>query len=509
LRQKGLYRQKFLYCPMAVLLCLIRAGKTVIVSALSGKFFAVDKERVYFIIRCIMKITVIGGGGVRSLFLASSIVRRAHELDIKQVVFMDNNKEKLRIFGAFAYRMARRINPEIDFLLSDDAQAALTDADYIITTIRPGGDKSRIEDEQIALSCGVLAQETTGAAGFAFAMRTIPVLEQYCRLVKQYAKKNAKVFNFTNPAGLVSQALYDLGFDFCYGICDAPSGMLRQLAMLYSPERPDAMNMKVYGLNHLSFFENITLDGRDITAQIINDERAYAQTDLRFFEPELLHHLGCIPNEYLYYYYYPEKALVNIRTASGTRAEAIQAINEGMMRELSAKNILDVSETELDECLGIYEKWYSKRENAYMSQETGVRRNVQWTLNQEEGGYAGVALKFIDIENGKAASSDMVLCVPNGDAIPGLAADDIVEISCEIKNSRPAPHRFGPIEAGRFELIRRVKSYERLAAQAIIQKDIGRAIDALMLHPLVGSYPAARSLARKYFTANAAFARPE
>jgi 6-phospho-beta-glucosidase len=422
---------------------------------------------------------------------------------------MDTDREKLGIFGALALRAARRINPALDFSLSDDARAALTDTDYVITTIRPGGDKARIVDEQIALSNGVLAQETTGAAGFAFAMRTIPVLEYYCRLVKQYSKKTAKVFNFTNPAGLVSQALHDMGFDFCYGICDAPSGMLRQLAKLYSPEKPDAMNMKVYGLNHLSFFEQITLDGKDITAQIIRDERAYTQTDLRFFEPELLHHLGCIPNEYLYYYYYPEKTLMNIRSAPKTRAEAICEINEGMMRELSSKNILDLSETELDECLGIYEKWYSKRENAYMSQETGIHRNVRWTLNQDEGGYAGVALKFIDIETGKVPSTDMVLCIPNRGAISGLADDDIVEVSCDIINSQPVPYQFGLIETGRFELIRRVKSYERLAAQAIIRKDINLAIDALMINPLVGSYPAARSLARKYFASNSEFSEPE
>jgi len=449
-----------------------------------------------------MKIAIIGGGGVRSLFLASSIARRAEELDITQVALMDTDEKKLRTFGALAIRSARRMGSTPDFMLTGSAREALTGADYIITTIRPGGDMARVADEQIALSCGVLAQETTGAAGFSFAMRTIPVLEQYCRMIKQYSKKTAKVFNFTNPAGLVSQALHDLGFDFCYGICDGPSGMLRQLANLYSPGNPDAMSMKVYGLNHLSFFTQITLDGRDITADIINDERAYAQTELRFFEPDLVHHLGCVPNEYLYYYYYPEKALTNIRSASRTRAETILEINEGMMEELSSKRILDASEAELDECLGIYEKWYGKRENAYMAQETGMKRNRQWSLGQDEGGYAGVALKFIEIETGKAPSPDMVLCVPNRGAISGLADDDIVEISCDIKNSNPVPHKTGVIGSGAFELIRRVKSYERLASQAIIKKDINCTIDALMMHPLVGSYPAARTLARKYFAAN-------
>jgi 6-phospho-beta-glucosidase len=453
-----------------------------------------------------MKITVIGGGGIRSLFLASSIARRADKLGISQVVFMDNDEEKLRTFGALAMRMAKRINPELDFLLTTDGETAVKNADYIITTIRPGGDMARVEDELTALSCGVIGQETTGAAGFSFAMRTIPVLERYCRLVGEYAKKTVKVFNFTNPAGLVTQALRDMGYDFTYGICDAPSGMLRQLSKVYAPKTTDVMSMKVYGLNHLSFFEEITLNGKDITAEIIRDRRAYNETDLRFFEPEMVLHLGCIPNEYLYYYYYPEKALVNIRTSSKTRGEIIRDINIEMMRELSSKDIPNASGAGIDECLAIYEKWYSKRENAYMSQETGVHRDVSWTLNQDEGGYAGVALKFIDSESGRGTSaSDMVLCIPNNGAIPGLAADDIVEISCNLENGRAIPLQFGSIDPARFELIRRIKSYERLASRAIINKDIECAVDALMMHPLVGSYPTARILARRYFASNAEY----
>ena len=426
---------------------------------------------------------------------------------------MDNDAEKLRLFGAMAARAAQRISPETKYTTTSIVEEALEDADYVITTIRPGGDAARVTDEQIALSSGVLAQETTGAAGFSFAMRTIPVLEHYCALVNQYAKKTVKVFNFSNPAGLVSQAMSDLGFDFCYGVCDAPSGMLNQLAKIYSPENPEAMSMKVYGLNHLSFFERISLGGRDITLEIIRDRRAYAETDLKFFEPELVQRLGCVPNEYLYYYYYPEKAFANIRSSSITRGETIRDINAGMMHELSSirvsgnvsGDISGLSETAFDECLGIFEKWYGRRENAYMSQETGVKRNAAWALNQGEGGYAGIALKFIEIESGKAPDSEMVLCVPNDGAIPGLADDDIVEISCNVKEGKPAPQRFNSIEPLRFELIRRVKCYERFAAKAIIQKDINLATDALMIHPLIGSYSIARVLARRFFAANAVF----
>ena len=180
-----------------------------------------------------MKLTVIGGGGVRSVFLARSLVQQAKELHLDTIVFMDNNKKKLEIFGEMARQTAYRIDSKIQFELTTDPIEAIKDASYIITTIRVGEDAKRVDDEKIALRHGILGQETTGAAGFSFAMRSVPALQTYCELVKQYANPNAKVFNFTNPAGVVSQTLRDMGYDFTYGICDAPSGLLRSFAELY------------------------------------------------------------------------------------------------------------------------------------------------------------------------------------------------------------------------------------------------------------------------------------
>ena len=154
-----------------------------------------------------MKLTVIGGGGVRSMFLAKSIAQKARELDITELVFMDDNGRKLDIYGAMAKTVAAKICPELKFTLTTDATAAVSGADYVITTIRVGGDDMRVRDERIALGMGVLGQETTGAAGFSFAMRSVPALTDYCELVKRCAAPGCKVFNFTNPAGIVSQTL--------------------------------------------------------------------------------------------------------------------------------------------------------------------------------------------------------------------------------------------------------------------------------------------------------------
>lgn len=446
-----------------------------------------------------MKLTVIGGGGVRSMFLAKSIAQQAVTLHIDHLVFMDIDEEKLRIYGGMARHVARMLAPNLKFELTMDAKAAVTDADYVITTIRVGGDHMRVRDERIALSKGVLGQETTGAAGLSFAMRSVPALVGYCELIRQYAKKTVKVFNFTNPAGVVSQTLRDMGYDFTYGICDAPSGMLRQFAALRGVE-PDEIRGECYGLNHLSFFRSVTAHGQELLPGLLRDPAVYSDTDMRFFEPELAQELNCGLNEYLYYFYYREKAVANILNSAQTRGEVIEEINRAMTRELSAMNI----EHDFDTCLACYEKWYGKRENAYMANETGIRRSTEWKFDvysPDAGGYAGVALRFMQImQSGRPDS--MILCVPNCGAIPGLRADDIVEITCDISAEGVTPHPISDADPRTLELIYRVKAYERLASRAIREKSRQAAIDCLTLHPLVNSWSLGRSLADAYVALN-------
>lgn len=449
-----------------------------------------------------MKLTVIGGGGVRSMFLAKSIAQRAQALHISELVFMDTDAEKLRIYGGLAAHVSRLLNPALQFRLTTDAEDAVTDADYIITTIRVGGDHMRVRDERIALDLGVLGQETTGAAGLSFAMRSVPALAAYCELIRKKAKPSVKVFNFTNPAGVVSQALRDMGYDFTYGICDAPSGMLHQFADLYG-RAPEDLTGECYGLNHLSFFRQILLDGRDIVPELIARDDAYTRTDMRFFGRDLLEHMGCVLNEYLYYYYYREQSVENILHAGVTRGEVIERINRDMTAELSGMDI----ENDFEGCLQCFEKWYGQRENAYMANETGIRRTEPWHFDvyaADAGGYAGVALRFIELIETNTPGS-MILCVPNQGAIPGLADDDIIESTCDISREGCRPHPVPDPDPRALELIRRVKAYERLAARAIVHKDRAAAIDCLMLHPLVNSYSLAVKLADAYFDLNAPF----
>lgn len=448
-----------------------------------------------------MKLAVIGGGGVRSMFLAKSLAQKADALGIKQIVFMDNDEDKLRIYGALAKHVSNMLAPEVVFSLTSDPVEAVRDADYVITTIRVGGDRMRVRDERIALAHDVLGQETTGAAGVSFAMRSVPALAGYCELIKQHSKPGVKVFNFTNPAGVVSQALRDMGYDFTYGICDAPSGMLRQFAKLYGVE-PSRVLGECYGLNHLSYFSSILIDGREVVPELIENDEAYEHTDLHFFSKELLRSRKSILNEYLYYFYYRERAVSNIQHAGITRGEMIEEINREMTKELSRVDI----DNDFETALAIFEKWYGKRENNYMANETGVKRDEPWTFDinsPDEGGYAGVALRYIELERA-GRNGSMILCAPNNGSIPTLESDDVVEITCDIVDGECKPHHFDlkDIPEGNLELIRRVKYYERLAARGIVNRCKSDIVECLTMHPLVNSYSIACDIADEYLALN-------
>ena len=187
-------------------------------------------------------------------------------------------------------------------------------------------------------------------------------------------------------------------------------------------------------------------------------------------------------------------------SAPETRGEQIADINRRMT---AALRDLDM-EKDFDKALVIFEKHYGERENNYMAAETGVRRESPWKFDifgKDDGGYAGVALRFIELAE-RAECGSMILCVPNGGAINGLLDTDVVEITCDIQNGEAVPHKFPQVDAQNLELIRRVKNYERLASLAIREKSVSAAVDALTLHPLVNSYSLAKRLVLAYLDLN-------
>lgn len=438
------------------------------------------------------------------MFLAKSIAQKSKELKIDELCFQDNNETKLNIYGKMAKQVAFRLNPDLKFTLTMDSIEAVRDADYVITTIRVGEDDMRVRDERIALSYGVLGQETTGAAGFSFAMRSVPALAEYCELIKKYAKSSVKVFNFTNPAGVVSQTLRDMGYDFTFGICDAPSSMLRRFAEMYNAN-PEDITGECYGLNHLSYFKSITLCEKEIMQDLIENDEAYKKTDMRYFEKSLLRERKSILNEYLYYFYYREKAVENILKAEKTRGELISEVNKKMTAELSTMDI----ENDFDNCLEVFSKWYGIREGSYMASETGIKKEATWKFDiyeEDDGGYAGVALEYI--KNAQSGTKGtMIMCIPNDGAINGLRDDDVVEVTCDVTKDSCIPHKIGDVDEQNLEIIRRVKMYERLSSKAIRENNRQAAIEALTLHPLVNSYSLATKLVDDYIEHNKEFSK--
>lgn len=448
-----------------------------------------------------MKLVVLGGGGVRSPFLAKSIVSNADIGSITEVVFMDIDKEKLRIFGGLAKIISNRIDPNIKFSYTTDAVEALTDADFVITTLRVGGDACRTHDERVALDLGVLGQETTGAGGFGMAMRSISVLLEYCRIIKEVAKDNVLVFNFTNPSGLVTQALRDAGYNNVFGICDAPSEFIKQLARSVGSSEED-FSIKCYGLNHLSWFKEAKVNGIDVTDRLLNDEEIYNSTDMRSFDRELVGLVGdALMNEYLQYYYYREQKIDKIKSSKQTRGELILEVNEKMYEKLKD---IDV-EKDYDKAFDIYLEHYMIRENSYGMIETGKERidlMKKQTIDEfiaepDAGGYAGVALNFIKAYvSGKPC--EMVLSIPNDGAIKELDDTDVVEISCIIEKGKVTPVPVDGISDMQLNLMRTMKFYERTAVSAIVNRSREQAIKALTINPLVNSYSIAKQIVDKY-----------
>lgn len=445
-----------------------------------------------------MKIAVIGGGGVRSMFLAKSLSQASEKLGIKEVVFSDTDGEKLAVYGKMAKKTAALNAPELKFSLTGDNSEALFDADYVITTIRPGGDIKRAEEEAATISEDVIAQETVGGAGLSFAMRTFPELLKIAENAKKLSKPGVKIFNFTNPVGIVTQALHDAGIDFAYGICDAPTGMLDSFEKLLGL-REGRLKGEVYGLNHLSFFKSVTLDGEDVTRRILSHPDAYTKTELGYFDRDDLLRRGYIPNEYLYYYYYPAAALANMRKAKKLRGAQIAEINQRMLHRLKG---IDV-EREFDTALKLFSEGYGERENSYMATETGVTRQKPWRFDPkspEKGGYAGIALKYIEIVR-SGTPGDMILSCPSEGKLSGLNAKDIAELSVTVTPEGVFPHEFPSPPEECKNLIVRMKAYENAASSALLNRRKTDLVNALRLNPLVAGK--CLPLAEKYLNLNA------
>jgi 6-phospho-beta-glucosidase len=462
-----------------------------------------------------MKLTVIGTG-VRTPLLMSALARRQSTIDLQEVMLVDLDERKLELIGPLCRYVVETVGGEFRLRWTTDSREALTGAEAVIVTIRAGSEQARVLDERIALEHGVLGQETTGPGGFAMALRSIPAVARYARQMRELCPA-AWLLNFTNPAGLVAQGLTAQFPDLkIVGICDSPIGLQREVAAAFGQSAGE-VPIRFFGLNHLSWMAEARVDGENVVPRLIQDEQLAAQVPhLSLFEPALLRLVGMLPNEYLYYYYYRERALANIQAAEETRGEQVRRLSTELFRDLD--EIGPASHPE--RAWMRYRRYLQSRHGSYMATETGG--SMQRDSNQEredqvepstEGGegYAGVALDILaaagapaEIGRGNpaAAAPSLVANVPNRGAVEGMRDDDVVEVVCRCDSAGLHPLPAGEVPEDALLLMQQVKRYERLTVEAVQTRSRELAIEALMAHPLVGSYPVARSLVNAYLDAH-------
>ena len=446
-----------------------------------------------------MKLTVIGGAGVRTVIFINGLLKRYKALHIEEVVLYDIDYKKLEIIEKLCGQVIFRENKDLKLSICKDIKTAIIGADYIVTTLRVGGDHSRVIDETVALNDGVIGQETTGVGGFSMAVRTVPVLLDYCKLISEYAP-GAVIFNFTNPSGLVTQALKNAGYKNVIGICDAPSSCKFRMAAKLGIDEKD-LYVEFYGLNHLSWIRSVKNDGREILSELLQDDDFLNDVEeFKMFDKDLLRDMGLLPNEYLYYYYHREKALANILKSEAARGKSIENINLAMMKELEGMD----ADTQAEEMLQTFLYYMQLRENSYMSAETGNANrpmSEKGKLEVPDGmGYAGVMLDCIEglqSEEGRY----LVLSVENNGSIPELKDEDVIEITCKVSKNGIEPVKVTEIPEDCMLLIRLIKNYENLVVKALYEDSRSLAIRAIMQHPLISSYSLAKKLIEDYETA--------
>jgi len=434
-----------------------------------------------------VKLTILGGGGFRVPLVHGALLRETAERRVRRVVLHDVDADRLAVIADVlrdqAVHLQRNGIEPPQLHITTDLRDALVEADFVFSAIRVGGAQDRVADERVALDAGLLGQETTGPGGIAYGLRTVPVAVRIAELIAEVAPQ-AWVINFTNPAGLITQAMQQVLGRRVIGICDSPLGLANRAARALGRELSE-LTVDYAGLNHLGWLNSLrTPAGDDLLPQLLTDATALLSIEEgALFGPDWLRDLGAMPNEYLYYYYFTRDAIEQIRAAEHSRGEYLVAQQD---RFYSGA--------------GSWQRWDAVRQqrNATYMQETrtehGDERHEQ---DVEGGGYEGVALALM-----AALSRDeparLILNVRNGFALPGLPEDAVVEVPCRVDASGPEPEAVTPLRGHQLGLVQQVKAVDELVIEAALSGSPERAVQAFALHPLVDSVNVARALLSGY-----------
>ena len=276
-----------------------------------------------------VKVAVVGAGSTYTPELVEGFARRADHFPMDELVLLDIDPERLRIVGALAERMLRKVDWSGRLVRTGDRDEALEGADYVIVQLRVGGQAARYMDETVPLRFGCIGQETTGPGGFAKALRTVPVVLELAELTAERGNPGAWFVDFTNPTGLITQALLDEGHR-SLGLCNVAIGFQRGFARHFGVE-PERVELEHVGLNHLSWERAVKVDGLDRLPEILETSIDLVADETEV-PPELIRALGAIPSYYLHYYYMTDEVLAHQRSGAKTRAEEVMEIEAGLLK---------------------------------------------------------------------------------------------------------------------------------------------------------------------------------
>jgi 6-phospho-beta-glucosidase len=412
-----------------------------------------------------MKIAVIGAGSTYTPELVSGLARERERIDVRDLVLHDIDAERGEIVGGLAGRMLERARYAGRLEITGELARAVDGADFVLIQIRVGGQEARLEDETIPLTCGCIGQETTGAGGFAKAMRTVPVVLDIADEVRRRAAPSAWIIDFTNPVGIVTRALLDAGHR-AVGLCNVAIGFKRSTAKLLGID-PGRILVDQVGLNHLTWVRAVRVDGEDVLPALLEEhgEELAANAEL---PRRLLEELGAVPSYYLHYFYRHDEVLAE--QAGGTpRAITVMGIERDLL--------------ELYRDPGLSEK------PALLEQRGGA------FYSEAAIGLAG------SLATGDGAVHEVD--IRNEGTLEGLAADDVVEVPARVGGDGPVPLEQAPLAPELLGLVQHVAAYERLTAKAAAAGDLALAKKALLTHPLIGQDALAEQLLERLLEAGA------
>jgi 6-phospho-beta-glucosidase len=444
------------------------------------------------------KVAFIGGGGVRTPLVVFGINESAQQLGIHEIVLYDPDLERARMMVALGRAVVRREGGALTVREAASFEDAVVGADFVLSSIRVGGIAARTSDERIAIQHGYPGQETTGPAGMAMALRTVPVAVEQARMVHKLAPQ-AWLINFTNPAGLITQAILQNTQARAVGICDTPSEMLHRIAAALEAD-PAEVRCEYVGLNHLGWVRRIELRGEDITAQVLaNDQLLNRLYPIAMFDHELIRSLRLIPTEYLFFYYSRGRALANQLAHRSTRGEEVGRLNDELFTRLRA--LLAAGDGEA--ALAAYIQYLNVRSGSYMALESSSADLSSSGIVLEDdpfraaSGYHRIALDVMKALRG-GQDRRVIVNIRNQGAIDGIDANDVVEVPCTIGNNTIVPERCGALPAEVCGLVLAVKEYERATIDAALSGSHRMARKAMLLYPAIGEWEPSESLLRDF-----------